>query len=111
MMKILAVIPARGGSKGLPRKNLKLLAGKPLISYTIEHAIASGVCDEIIVTTEDDEIGEVAKKYGAKVPFKRPKELADDITPPEPVIKHALIEYEKISYNCYICNGNAITCQ
>lgn len=96
-MNTIAIIMARGGSKGLPRKNVKLLAGKPLIAYTIEHAIASGVCDEVIVTTEDEEIAEIAKKYGAKVPFKRPAELADDVTPPEPVIKHALLEFEKIS--------------
>lgn len=96
-MSTIAIIMARGGSKGLPRKNVKLLAGKPLIAYTIEHAIASGVCDEVIVTTEDDEIAEIAKKYGAKVPFQRPVELADDVTPPEPVIKHALLEFEKIS--------------
>ena len=96
-MNTIAIIMARGGSKGLPRKNVKLLAGKPLIAYTIEHAIASGVCDEVIVTTDDDEIAEIAKKYGAKVPFQRPAELADDVTPPEPVIKHALLEFEKIS--------------
>ena len=88
---------ARGGSKGLPRKNVKLLAGKPLIAYTIEHAKASGVCDEIIVTTDDDEIASISKKYGAKVPFVRPKKLADDITPPEPVIQHALVTYEKLT--------------
>ena len=96
-MKTIAIIMARGGSKGLPRKNVKLLAGKPLIAHTIEHAISSGVCDEIIVTTEDKEIAEISKKYGAKVPFIRPANLADDITPPEPVIKHALLEYEKLS--------------
>ena len=72
-MKTIAIIMARGGSKGLPRKNIKLLAGKPLIAYTIEHAKASGVCDEIIVTTDDDEISSISKKYGAKVPFVRPK--------------------------------------
>jgi len=72
-MKTIAIIMARGGSKGLPRKNVKLLAGKPLIAYTIEHAKASGVCDEIIVTTDDDEIASISKKYGAKVPFVRPK--------------------------------------
>ena len=70
-MNTIAIIMARGGSKGLPRKNVKLLAGKPLIAYTIEHAIASGVCDEVIVTTEDDEIAEIAKEYGANVPFLR----------------------------------------
>ena len=96
-MKTIAIIMARGGSKGLPRKNVKLLDGKPLIAYTIEHALLSGVCDDVIVSTEDNEIAEISKKYGATVPFKRPVELADDITPPEPVIKHALLEYEKIS--------------
>ena len=96
-MKTIAIIMARGGSKGLPRKNVKLLDGKPLIAYTIEHALLSGVCDDVIVSTEDNEIAEISKKYGATVPFKRPAELADDITPPEPVIKHALLEYEKIS--------------
>ena len=96
-MNTIAIIMARGGSKGLPRKNVKLLDGKPLIAYTIEHALLSGVCDDVIVSTEDNEIAEISKKYGATVPFKRPVELADDITPPEPVIKHALLEYEKIS--------------
>ena len=96
-MKTIAIIMARGGSKGLPRKNVKLLDGKPLIAYTIEHALSSGVCDDVIVTTEDDEIAEISREFGATVPFKRPIELADDVTPPEPVIKHALIEYEKIS--------------
>ena len=96
-MNTIAIIMARGGSKGLPRKNVKLLDGKPLIAYTIEHALLSGVCDDVIVSTEDNEIAEISKKYGATVPFKRPAELADDITPPEPVIKHALLEYEKIS--------------
>ncbi len=96
-MNTIAIIMARGGSKGLPRKNIKLLDGKPLIAYTIQHALSSKVCDDVIVSTEDDEIAEISKKYGAIVPFKRPAELADDITPPEPVIKHALLEYEKIS--------------
>ena len=95
-MKTIAIIMARGGSKGLPRKNVKLLAGKPLIAHTIEHAKASGVCDDVIVTTEDDEIAKISEKYGAKVPFKRPLKLADNITPPEPVIKHALITYENL---------------
>lgn len=96
-MNTVAIIMARGGSKGLPRKNVKLLDGKPLIAYTIENALDSGVCDEVIVSTEDEEIAEISKKFGAKVPFKRPDHLADDITPPEPVIKHALLEFEKIS--------------
>ena len=88
---------ARGGSKGLPKKNVKILNGKPLIAYSIEDAINSGVCDTVLVTSDDDEIIEISKKYGATVSFKRPAELAGDSIPPEPVIQHALIEHEKIS--------------
>ena len=78
--KTIAIIMAREGSKGLKRKNLKLLNGKPLIAYTIEDAINSGVCDTVLVASEDDEIIEIAKKYGATVSFKRPidyKEFGD----------------------------------
>lgn len=88
--KIIAIIPARGGSKGLPRKNIRLLGGKPLISYAIETAKKSKVIQRVLVTTDDKEIAEVAKKYGAEVPFLRPVELAEDGTPPDPVLKHAL---------------------
>ncbi len=76
-MKILGIIPARGGSKGIPRKNIKEIAGKPLIAWTIETAKNSKLLDDFIVSTEDKEIAEVAKKYGAKV-LERPKELATD---------------------------------
>jgi hypothetical protein len=75
---VLAVIPARGGSKGLPRKNILPLAGKPLIAYSIEAALASRLVTRVVVSTEDEEIAEVARAYGAEVPFLRPKELADD---------------------------------
>jgi CMP-N-acetylneuraminic acid synthetase len=95
--KTIAIIMARGGSKGLPKKNTKLLNGKPLIAYSIEDAINSGVCDTVLVTSEDDEIIEISKKYGATVSFKRPSELASDSIPPEPVIQHALKEHEKIT--------------
>lgn len=88
---------ARGGSKGLPKKNVKLLNDKPLIAYSIEDAINSGVCDTVLVTSDDDEIIEISKKYGATVSFKRPTKLAGDSIPPEPVIQHALIEHEKIT--------------
>lgn len=77
----VAVIPARGGSKGVPRKNIRLLAGKPLIAYSIETALASKSIDRVIVSTEDPEIAEIAIKYGAEVPFMRPKELAEDDSP------------------------------
>lgn len=79
--KILAIIPARGGSKGVPRKNTKNLNGKPLIAYTIEAAKASKYIDKIIVSTEDEEIKKVSTNFGAEVPFLRPKELATDISP------------------------------
>lgn len=75
---MIAIIPARGGSKGLPGKNIKLLNGKPLIAYTIEAALESKSISRIIVNTDNVEIANVAKKFGAEVPFMRPEELADD---------------------------------
>lgn len=88
--KILAVIPARGGSKSIPRKNIKLLAGKPLIAYTIEAANQSKYLTRCIVSTEDKEIAEIARQYGADVPFMRPKKLAQDDSTSEEVDQHAL---------------------
>ena len=88
--RILGVITARGGSKGIPGKNIKSLAGKPLIAYTIEAAKKSRVLDRIILTTDDEKIAEVAKACGCEVPFMRPGDLAEDDTPTMPVIKHAL---------------------
>lgn len=88
--KILGIITARGGSKGVPGKNIKLLGGKPLIAYTIEAAQKSGIFDRIILTTDDQKIAEVAKKYGCEVPFIRPKELAEDNTQHLPVLRHAI---------------------
>jgi len=88
--KILAIIPARGGSKGIPKKNIVNINGKPLIQYTIEVAKESKLIDRVIVSTDDDEIAEISEKLGAEVPFIRPAELAKDGTPTFPVIKHAL---------------------
>jgi pseudaminic acid cytidylyltransferase len=85
----LAVIPARGGSKRIPKKNIKNFHGKPIIAYSIEAAIQSQLFEEIIVSTDDDEIAEVAKQYGASVPFKRPADLSDDYTGTTPVVRHA----------------------
>lgn len=76
--KILAIIPARGGSKGVPRKNIKVLNGKPLIAYTIEAAKKSKYIDRVVVSTEDDEIAKISEKLGAEVPYLRPNELAKD---------------------------------
>ena len=86
----LAIVPARGGSKGLPRKNLLPLAGKPLICWTIEQARAAASLDRVIVSTDDAEIAAVAREAGAAVPFMRPAELAGDDTPDLPVLAHAL---------------------
>lgn len=88
-MKV-AVIPARGGSKRIPRKNIKEFCGKPMIAYSIEAALQSGCFDKIIVSTDDSEIAQVAKSYGAEVPFIRPKELSNDYTGTIPVIRHAI---------------------
>jgi N-acylneuraminate cytidylyltransferase len=86
----LAVIPARGGSKRIPRKNIKLFGGKPMIAWSIEAAIQSGCFDRIIVSTDDAEIADVARAYGAEVPFVRPPELSDDHTATIPVVAHAI---------------------
>lgn len=95
----LAVIPARGGSKRIPRKNIKPFCGKPMIAWSIEAALASGCFDAVIVSTDDVEIAEVARHYGADVPFMRPAELSDDYVGTVPVIRHA-IEW-------FIANGQA----
>lgn len=89
-METLALIPARGGSKGIPRKNIVKIHGKPLIAYAIEQAIASEFINRIIVSTEDEEIAEISVKYGAEVPFTRPKEFAQDSSPDIDVFRHAL---------------------
>lgn len=94
-MKILALIPVRGGSKGVPGKNIKLLNGKPLLAYTSEIAVQSHYLTEVIVSTEDTQIWEVAKSLGLQVPFTRPIALAQDTTPTLDVIIHALQWYEK----------------
>jgi CMP-N-acetylneuraminic acid synthetase len=89
--KILAVIPARGGSKGVPRKNIRLAGGKPLIAYSIEAALAAGdVFHRVIVSTDDAEIAEIAQSYRAEVPFLRPEKLGEDKMPMIPVLQHAV---------------------
>jgi CMP-N,N'-diacetyllegionaminic acid synthase len=90
----VAIIPARGGSKGIPRKSVRLLCGKPLIAYTIEAALSSKLIDRVVVSTEDEEIAEVSKKYGAEV-ISRPPELGQDDTPSLPVYQHAIRHLEK----------------
>ncbi len=96
-MKIVAIIPARGGSKGIPRKNVKLLAGRPLISYPIEAAKNCSLIDRVVVTTDDGEIASVAKEAGAEI-IRRPAGLAGDGVPTLPVLIHAVAELEKSGY-------------
>jgi pseudaminic acid cytidylyltransferase len=85
----VAVIPARGGSKRIPRKNIREFAGKPMIGHSIECALQSGLFDKVIVSTDDEEIASVARDCGAEVPFHRPQELADDRTGTAEVVAHA----------------------
>lgn len=97
MDRILALIPARGGSKGVPRKNIRLVNNKPLIAYTIEAALAArDIFYRVIVSTDDKEIAEISQEYGAEVPFMRPAELASDRSRSLPVIQHAIkwVEHE-----------------
>lgn len=93
-MKILAVIPARGGSKGLPRKNIRPLAGKPLIAWSIEEALKVDAIHTLICSTEDDEIADIARDFGCPVPYMRPRELAGDETSGIDVLVNVL-EYHK----------------
>lgn len=94
-IKILAIIPARGGSKGLPRKNILPLLGKPLIAWTIEAALASNVIDHVFVSTDDDEISAISKTFGAQV-LRRPAELATDTASSDALITHAIREVDII---------------
>jgi len=89
-VSVLAVIPARGGSKGLPRKNVLPLAGKPLIAHTLSAAQGAKLLDRTVISTDDDEIAEVCREYGGETPFKRPQELAKDDTLIYPVLTHAV---------------------
>ncbi|MBF0160930.1 MAG: pseudaminic acid cytidylyltransferase [Magnetococcales bacterium] len=86
----VAIIPARGGSKRIPRKNIRLFFGKPMLAYAIEVALATALFDRVIVSTDDDEIAAVAAQWGAEVPFRRPAELANDFAGTTEVIRHAI---------------------
>lgn len=88
--QVLGLIPARGGSKGIPRKNIRLLAGRPLLEYTAEAALAARRLHRVVLSTEDEEIAEIGRRCGLEVPFRRPPELARDETPMLPVVAHAL---------------------
>ncbi len=94
-MSKLAIITARGGSKRIPRKNIKDFLGKPIIAYSIEAALSSGSFDEVMVSTDDDEIAEIAIRYGASVPFKRSEKTSNDFASTTDVINEVIEEYEK----------------
>lgn len=98
-MNAIAIITARGGSKRIPRKNIKNFNGKPIIAYSIEAAINSGIFDKIMVSTDDDEIANIAKFYGAKVPFMRSKETSNDYASTADVLYEVMCEYNKLGYN------------
>lgn len=102
----IAVIPARGGSKRIPRKNIRLFCGKPIIAYSIAAAEQTGLFGQIVVSTDDDEIASVACSFGATVPFMRPREIADDFTGTNAVVKHAITWFngqaQKVTHACCI---------
>lgn len=108
-MSNLCIIPARGGSKRIPRKNIKLFLGKPIIAYSIEAALHSRLFEEIIVSTDDNEIAEIAKSYGAKVPFLRTGNTSNDYATTFDVIEEVLLQYKELNkvfdYTCclYAC--------
>jgi pseudaminic acid cytidylyltransferase len=100
----ICVIPARGGSKRIPRKNIRYFCGKPMIAWAIGYALQSGLFDKVIVSTDDEDIADVARASGAETPFVRPSDLADDLTPTVPVIAHAVEACQEIGWSIeYAC--------
>ena len=104
MGKVLALITARGGSKRIPRKNIKEFCGQPIIKYSIDAALQAGCFDEVMVSTDDNEISEIAKKYGAKVPFVRSEKNSDDHSGTAEVIEEVILDYKNIGHEFeYFC--------
>ncbi len=104
-MKNLCIIPARGGSKRIPRKNIKPFMGKPIMAYSIEVALKSGLFDEVMVSTDDEEFAEVARQYGARVPFLRSEKTSNDFAGTEDVMLEVLDEYKKLGkeFDSFCC--------
>lgn len=103
-MKVLAIITARGGSKRIPRKNIKDFLGKPIIAYSIEAALGSAIFSDVMVSTDDDEIASIAKEYGAQIPFMRSADNANDMAMTAPVVLEVLDSYKKIGKTFdYVC--------
>lgn len=99
----IAIIPARGGSKRIPRKNIKDFCGQPMLAYPIKAALQSGVVDKVVVSTDDHEIADIARQYGAEVPFMREPKLADDYTGTTAVIRDALLQLKQMGWNIENC--------
>jgi CMP-N-acetylneuraminic acid synthetase len=99
--KIICIIPARSGSKGLKNKNILNLSGKPLIAHTIQYALSNKKIDKVIVTTDSKIIAKISNRYGAETPFLRPKNIAGDLSTTEETLKHALLKYEKLNKTLY----------
>ena len=108
-MRRLAIITARGGSKRIPRKNIKEFCGKPIIAYSIEAALESGAFDEVMVSTDDKEIAEVALAYGAKVPFYRSEATSNDYATTNDVLAEVLGEYEKRGENVWVAKNAKVS--
>ena len=102
-MSVLAIIPARGGSKRIPRKNIKDFLGSPIIKYSIESAIKANLFDEIMVSTDDSEIAQIAQKYGAKVPFFRSSATSGDLATTAQVIEEVILQYKKMGRDFLYC--------
>ncbi len=104
-MSAIAIITARGGSKRIPRKNIKDFLGKPIIAYSIEAALKSGVFDEVMVSTDDEEIADIAKKYGAKVPFLRSEATSNDYATTADVLMEVVENYRAngVTFDCFTC--------
>lgn len=98
-MKNLAIVPARGGSKRIPRKNIKPFMGKPILAYSIEAALNSGLFEEVMVSTDDEEIARIARQYGAKVPFMRTEQTANDYASLNDVVQEVLANYKTLGYS------------
>jgi pseudaminic acid cytidylyltransferase len=103
MSNNICVIPARGGSKRIPRKNIREFCGKPIIAWSIEVALESGCFEQVVVSTDDPEIAEIAKHFGAVVPFIRPSELSDDYTGTSAVVAHSIFEINKFYHVDFAC--------
>ena len=104
MDNAIAIITARGGSKRIPKKNIKMFCGKPIIAYSIEAALKSGIFSEVMVSTDSDEIAEIARKYGANVPFMRSEATSGDFATTSDVLLEVLDQYEKLGHTyTYMC--------